>query len=201
MDGRTWGTSISALATTSSDSATLGKFLFDGMPPGAYALAAGVTTSPRRAAAALTTTPTAPVVFVDLVLEPVADRFVRLFENLTAGASEVNPADGVYAVTLTQPGGCPPGCTYAFTTASPSTPYPGHLYRFPDVLTSQSIRVSAQESGGKQRSGSISGTGAFAGSGAPSDPYRLVLRAKGRVTVTVRDALGQPAQANVVARH
>ena len=197
VNGRAWGTSISALATTSSDAATLGKFLFDGMPPGAYTLAAGVPTSPRRAAAALTTTPTAPVVSVDLVLEPVADRFVRLFENLTAGVSEVNPANGIYAVTLTQPGGCPPGCAYAFTAASTSTPYPGHLYRFPDVLASQSLRVSAQESSGTQRSGSISGSGAFAGSGSPSDPYRLVLRAKGRVTVAVRDALGQPAQANV----
>ncbi|HQQ77162.1 MAG TPA: Ig-like domain-containing protein, partial [Thermoanaerobaculia bacterium] len=196
-NGRSWGTPISALATTSSDAATLGQFLFDGIPPGAYALAAGVTTSPRRAAASLATTPTAPVVSVDLVLEPALDRFVRLFESLAAGVSEVNPANGIYALTLSQSAGCPPGCVYSFTTGSTFTPYPGHLYRFPNVLTSQSLAVSAQESSGKLRTGKISGTGAFAGSGTSSDPYRLVLRAKGRVVVTVRDAVNQPAQANV----
>ncbi|MEO8056478.1 MAG: Ig-like domain-containing protein, partial [Acidobacteriota bacterium] len=196
-NGRSWGTSITALATTSSDAATLGRFLFDGIPPGAYALAAGVTTSPRRAAASLSTTATAPVVSIDLVLEPALDRFVRLFENLTAGISEVNPANGIYALTLTQSAGCPPGCVYAFTTGTPFAPYPGHLYRFQNVLTAQSLAVSAQESSGKLRTGKISGTGAFAGSGTSSDPYRLVLRAKGRVVVTVRDAASQPAQASV----
>jgi hypothetical protein len=196
-NGRTWGTSIRALATTSSDVGSLGRFLFDGIPPGSYDLAAATSTSPRRAAASLTTTPTAPVVSIDLVLEPVADRFVRLFESLTAGISEVNPANGVYSVTVTQPRSCGPPCAYAFTTATPSSPYPGHLFRFPAVLTSQSLDVTAQESSGKQRTGKISGTGAFAGSGAASDPYRLVLRAKGRVVVTVRDSLNQPAQADV----
>ena len=196
-NGRSWGTSITALATTSSDTATLGRFLFDGIPPGAYTLAAGVSTSPRRAAASVTTTPTAPVVSVDLVLEPVADRFVRLFESLTAGVSEVIPANGIYSLTMSQAAGCTRDCVYAFTAGAPSTPYPGHLYRFPDVLTSQSLSVAAQESSGEQRTGRISGTGAFAGSGTSSDPYRLVLRPKGRVVVIVRDAASQPAQANV----
>ncbi|HTS01393.1 MAG TPA: carboxypeptidase-like regulatory domain-containing protein, partial [Thermoanaerobaculia bacterium] len=196
-NGQTWGTSIRALATTSSDAGSLGRFVFDGIPPGSYTLGAGVPASPRRAAAALATTPTAAVVSVDLVLEPVADRFVRLFESLTAGVSEVNPANGLFSVTLTQPGGCPPGCSYAFTAGAPYSPYPGHLYRFPDVLSSQSLEVAAQESSGTERSGSISGTGVFAGAGTASDPYRLVLRAKGRVTVTVRDGLSRPAQANV----
>ncbi|MCM3876625.1 MAG: Ig-like domain-containing protein, partial [Thermoanaerobaculia bacterium] len=196
VNGRSWGTSISALATTSSDPVTLGRFLFDGIPPGSFDLAAGVATSPRRAAAALTTTPTAPVVSVDLVLEPVADRFVRLFESLTSGVSEVNPGSGVYALTLTQPWSCPP-CTYTFTVAVPSSPYPGHLFSFPAVLTSQSLKVAAQESSGEQRTGSIDTLGGVPGAGTSSDPYRLVLRPKGRVTVTVRDALNQPAQASV----
>ncbi len=197
VNGRTWGASVRALASTSSDAPTLGRFLFDGLPPGSYALNGAPPSSVRRAAAAVVTTPTAPVATIDLVLEPVADRYVRLYQSLTAGVTEVAALPGDFAVAMTQ-GGCAPACTYSFVTSAPASPYPNHLYLFPNVLVSQRAAVSAVENVGEQRTGSASGTGVIGGgAGTAADPWRIVLRPRATVVVNVRDGAGLPAQADV----
>src|SRR5207244_730324 len=123
VNGRLWGTRLTALSSTSLDTATLGQFLLDGIPVGNFTLTAAINNSPRRAAATLDLTSTAPVAFVDLVLEPVADRYVRLFQNLIAlpHLFELDPSTGIFSVQITQSG-------YDFTLSSPTVPYPSHLY-------------------------------------------------------------------------
>ncbi|MEO8584735.1 MAG: Ig-like domain-containing protein [Acidobacteriota bacterium] len=201
VNGRLWGTTMTALASTSPDAATLGQFLFDGIPVGNFTLEAAVSDSARRASTALDLTPTAPVISVDLVLEQLADRYVRIFQNLKAAPHlfEIDPSTGIFSVELTQPpGNCSPNCTYDFVLNTPSVPYPNHLYRFQDVFASRSLGVVVLELSGEQRKGSISGLASLPGAGTASDPFRVVLGAKGTVNVLVRDAVGSPvAGANV----
>ncbi|MDL2718638.1 MAG: Ig-like domain-containing protein, partial [Acidobacteriota bacterium] len=199
VNGRLWGTTMTALASTSPDAATLGQFLFDGIPVGSFTLEGGLPDSPRRASAALDLTPTAPVISVDLVLEQLADRYVRIFQNLKAAPHlfEIDPSAGIFSVELTQ-GNCSPNCVYDFVLNTPSVRYPNHLFRFPNVFASRSLGVVVLELSGEQRKGSIAGFASLPGAGTASDPIRVVLGAKGTVNVLVRDAVGIPvAGANV----
>ncbi|MEO6325725.1 MAG: Ig-like domain-containing protein, partial [Thermoanaerobaculia bacterium] len=187
VNGRQWGTSFSALATTSTSLASVGTFQFDGMPVGHYSLRAGVGTSPRQAAASTDITPTSPISLLDLVLESVGSRYARIFENFRAlpHLREVNPAGGVFSVQLIS------GGSYDFTLLQPTAPYPGHLYDFSSVLTNRAFSVIARESSGEQRSVGISSTTA-PNAGTQSDPYQLVLTPKGVVRIFVKDAIGTP---------
>ncbi len=201
VNGRLWGTSLTALASTSSDAATLGRFLFDGIPVGSFTLVAAVSDSARRASTSLDLTTTAPVAAVDLVLEQLEDRYVRIFQNLTAAPHlfEIDPSGGVFNVELTQPPGtCNPNCTYDFLLSVPTSPYPNHLFKFPAVYASRPLLVDVREASGEQRRGSISGLASLPGAGSASDPYRVVLGAKGTVNVLVRDGGGNPVSGATV---
>src|SRR5205085_1635598 len=52
---------VTALATADSEAGNKGRFVFDGLPLGSYAIEAGVNDSPRRGAASATLTTTAPL--------------------------------------------------------------------------------------------------------------------------------------------
>src|SRR5262249_42417956 len=129
-----------------------------------------------------------------LVLEPIGDLYVRLYENLSAPPhiSEVNVGNGVFEVTLYQ--GFDGYHYNRFPTVTPVVPYPNHLYKLPNVLLAEDYGLGAQEIGGEQRTGGEP----YAGSGSQSDPFRILLGPKGVVRVTVRDAAGNAAtNANV----
>ncbi|MBL8112577.1 MAG: Ig-like domain-containing protein, partial [Acidobacteria bacterium] len=193
VNGRSWGTSIRALATTASG-ATPGAFLFDGLPVGTYAVDATAPASPRRAATSVALTPTSPTAELALVLEPTASRSVRVFENRTAPPHlfELDTTSAIVSVRLSQPPGCPsPGfpCSFDVSLLGPTSPFPNHLFTFDGVLSSRPLRVTVSEVGGEQRTATAQGA-QLVGAGTASDPYRLVLTAEGAVRVTVRDGGG-----------
>ncbi|MBK9968898.1 MAG: carboxypeptidase regulatory-like domain-containing protein [Holophagales bacterium] len=104
VNGRLWGASLTALASTSREAGSVGTFAFDGLPVGTYGLTAGVEGSARQASASVTLTPTAPEAQVALVLEPVRDVWVLLEQKTQAGGLvEINPnpvnGDGIFAVS------------------------------------------------------------------------------------------------------
>ncbi len=188
LDGETAGGRVTALASTSSTSGEEGRFSFLGIPEGTFALEAALQTSARRARAEATLTETSPVADVVMVLEPVTDAYVRLFEKLTAGLSAIDPASGVFGVRFQQSG-------YDFTRAEPEDGT--DLYLFPELLAARSATLSAAEISGEQRSavarfGNFLGPAPVAGDGSPADPFELVLRPKGAVGVSVVDATGTP---------
>ncbi|MFI5167823.1 MAG: Ig-like domain-containing protein, partial [Thermoanaerobaculales bacterium] len=195
VSGDTLSGRLSALATTSSDSLTLGRFSFPGMPEGHFSLEAAVPTSSRRARATVDLNATSPVAAIDLVLEPTRDIYFRVFENLKSGLNEVNPVEHPLSVRLVQERGCSRTCVYDFTRLQPSVPSTS-LFLFPDVLSARGGGVTVQELGGEQRSAQASvsdfetSTG-LPGSGTAVDPYQLVLGAKGVVRVWVKTSLGQ----------
>lgn len=197
-DGQSGPATFSALATTDGSSATRGGFAFEGIPIGTYTLTAGVPGSSRRAEGQAALTPTSTQQMVDLVLEPVGDVHVRLFETLSQNPlAEINPALGLYSVRLLQPAGCSPGtagptaCSFDYTVLTPSSPSPNHLYVFPSILTSRPLEIQVQEATGEQRTGRTLGA-ALAGSGTVADPYRAVLEPRGTLRVEVKDSGGQP---------
>ncbi len=188
LSGETAGGRVTALATTSSTAGEEGTFSFLGIPEGSFSLEAAVQTSARRARASAALTETSPVADVVMVLEPVTDAYVQLFEKLTAGVSPVDPASGVFSVRFVQSG-------YDFTRAEPEAGT--DVYLFPDLLASRSANLSAQEISGEQRSASayfhdFLGSAPLAGDGSAGSPFELVLRPKGAVGVSVVDANGVP---------
>ncbi|MCK6682925.1 MAG: Ig-like domain-containing protein [Thermoanaerobaculia bacterium] len=197
-DGQNGPAAFSALATTDGAAATRGGFAFEGIPIGTYTLTAGVAGSSRRADAHAALTPTSTQQTVDLVLEPIGDVHVRLFETLSQNPlSEINPALGLFSVRLLQPAGCSPGtagptaCAFDYTVLTPSSPAPNHLYVLPSILTSRPLEIQVQEATGERRTGRVLGA-ALAGSGTSADPYRAVLEPRGTLRVEVKDAGGQP---------
>jgi hypothetical protein len=180
--GRLWSSSLTALATTGTGT-SLGRFEFDGIPEGSFTLTAGVEGSPRRAVGTTTLSALNIERDLDLVLEPIATRSVRLFEKLSTNPlHELNPAEGIASVRLQQAG-------YDYTLSSPTTPWPGHRFAFPEVLMDRELRVTAQELSGEQRASFLYvPKPSLETKGSESSPYELLLGAKGVVTVTVRDA-------------
>lgn len=188
--GDTPGGPLRALATTSGAPESRGRFVLAGIPEGSYTLEAAAPTSPRRASAAVRLTATAPIADVNLVLEPVQDLYFRLFEKLRAGDREVDPSSGLFSVGLSQSG-------YDFSQLQPAIAYPGHAFRFPDVLVTRRTQVSAQELSGERRTARVavrdtSYLRSLGGSGTATDPYHLTLSPKGVVTITVKDSTGAP---------
>ncbi|MCC6129441.1 MAG: carboxypeptidase regulatory-like domain-containing protein, partial [Acidobacteria bacterium] len=197
-DGQNGPATFSALATTDGAAATRGGFAFEGIPIGTYTLTAGVAGSSRRAQGQAALTPTSTQQTVDLVLEPIGDVHVRLFETLSLNPlSEINPVLGLFSVRLLQPAGCSPGtagptaCAFDYTVLTPSSPAPNHLYVFPSILTSRPLEIQVQEATGERRTGRVLGA-TLAGSGTSADPYRAVLEPRGTLRVEVKDAGGQP---------
>lgn len=186
---------MTATAITSGAAESLGRFRFGGIPAGDFQLRAGHGSSPRRAAAEVSLTPTAPLVDVDLVLEAENDVFVRLYERLTSGLTEIDPASGSFSVRLTQLAGSGP--VYDFTSVAPLQPSPGHLFALPSALWDRSAILRANEWSGEQRSRMVSfpslaaGAG-IDGTGTAADPFQVVLNPKGIVTVAVLDSGGAP---------
>ncbi|MFH1177056.1 MAG: Ig-like domain-containing protein, partial [Acidobacteriota bacterium] len=181
--------SLTALATTSGELATLGQFELSGIPEGHWRLTAAAPSSPRRAGAEVELTATAPVADLDLVLEPAGELAFRVFERLRAGLAEVDPAARLLSVRLRQSG-------YDFTQLQPAEPAPGHLWAFPEVLLERPLTITVAELDGEQRAVTASVPDLHAttlpGSGSRSDPFQLVLQPKGIVRVSVRDAAGAP---------
>jgi len=195
LQGQTAVGPMSAVSLTSVGVDDPGRFVFGGIPEGDFRLEAGHWSSPRRASAEVSLTPTAPIVDVDLVLEEVDDLHVRLFESLSSGVAELDPSRGTYSVRLLQPDGADP--VYDFTTITPSTPSPGHVFTLPGALLDRRGELIAQEWTGEQRKAGVGMTtvadgGGLAGSGSLSDPYQLVLHPKGVVRITTLDAQGLP---------
>jgi hypothetical protein len=186
LSGQTAGGRLTALTTTQSAAGEEGRFSFLGIPEGDYDLEAAVQTSSRRARAEAALTETSPVADVVMVLEPVADVSVRLYEKLTTGVLPLDPASGLFSVRLVQTG-------YDFTRAEPEAGTDGYL--FPDLLVSRSATLSAQELAGERRAASVHladvlGPAPIDGDGSAFDPFQLVLHPKGAVGVTVVDGAG-----------
>lgn len=195
LQGQTAVGPMSAVSLTSGRSEEVGRFAFGGIPEGDFRLEAGHWSSPRRASAEMSLTPTAPIVDVDLVLEEADDLHVRLFESLGSGLTELDPSRGTYSVRLLQPDGSAP--VYDFTTITPAAPSPGHVFILPGALLDRQGELVAQEWTGEQRKlgvrlSTVAGGGGLAGSGTAPDPYQLVLHPKGVVRVTTLDAQGLP---------
>ncbi|HKV08514.1 MAG TPA: carboxypeptidase regulatory-like domain-containing protein, partial [Thermoanaerobaculia bacterium] len=195
LDGDTAGGRVIALATTSSEDGSEGRFEFQGIPEGTFLLEAAHPSTPQRASASAAITATSPVVDVNMFLEPIGDRYFRLFEKLKAGSSPVNLSSGVWSTRLIQ------DRVYDF---SQLTPVSGtDRFKFPSVLLSRGGSFSAEELTGERRRTGASFANFTAappvpGTGTQADPYQLVLSPKGVVRVTVRDASGRPASgANV----
>jgi len=192
LDGDTAGGRVTALATTSSEAGSLGRFEFQGIPEGTFLLEAAHPTTPQRASATAAITATSPVVDINMILEAIGDRYFRLFEKLKAGSSPVNLTTGVFSTRLTQ--GAPP--IYDFAQLAPVAGT--DRFKFPNVLVSRSGGFSAEELTGERRKtgasfGNFTASPPVAGTGTQADPYQLVLGAKGVVRVSVRDAQGRPA--------
>jgi hypothetical protein len=192
LSGSTSAGGMRALATTSGQVLTLGRFSFLGIPEGRFNLTAAVPTSTRRAYAQVELTETSPIVDVNMVLEPVRDVWVRVYERLSSGLSPVELSSGVFSVRVSQHCGWV-GCRYNFTQ---SIPIAEGLFFFPDVFRDLWGEILVEEASGEQRrvvlyapsfAGSIAGT---VGSGTEADPYQLVLHPKAAVRVTVRDGSG-----------
>ena len=188
LTGKTAGGRVTALASTSGTAGEEGRFSFLGIPEGTFDLEAAVQTSARRARAEATLTETSPVADVVMVLEPVADVYVRLFERLSTGELPVDLSTGLFSTRITQSG-------YDFTSSVPD-PATG-LFYFPDLLVSRSADLSAQEISGERRSVAVhfrdlTSPPPIDGDGSPGDPYRLVLGPKGAVRVSVADGAGLP---------
>ena len=151
--------------------------------------------SPRRASASASLTETAPIVDINLFLEPVADAHVRVFESLQAGLVPIDAGSGSFSVSVKQgvrPGGA---AAYSFTTI---TPIPGtDVFEFPNVLSSRGGSMEAEELGGEQRTARVSvssfeSPSGVTGGGSFGDPFQITLDAKGVVRVEVRDVGGVP---------
>ena len=188
LAGSTAGGSVSALATTSSASETLGRFDFLGIPEGHFQLEAATPTSARRARAGADLSVTSPVIDLDLVLEPIGDVYFLLFESLRAGLHLIDLSQGVFSIQVTQDE------VYDLIEAAPTEP--AGVFKFPNLLLARSVTVEATEFSGEQRSArvggsSVSGGLPLAGSGTAADPYRIVLDPRGTVRVEVKDAGGQ----------
>ncbi len=202
LDGTTAGGRVAALATTSSEAGSEGSFEFQGIPEGTFQLTAAHPTTPQRAAATAAITATSPTAVIDMVLEPLGDRWFRLFEKRKAGNTPASLSSGVFSVRLLQ--GSPPFASYDFAQLSPA---PGtDRFLFPNVLVARSGGVSAEELTGERRKAgasfaSFTGAPPVAGSGTSADPYQLVLSPKGVVRVSVRNAAGQPAAGANVTLH
>lgn len=192
LSGSTSAGALQALATTSGQVLTLGRFSFLGIPEGRFNLAAAAPTSTRRAYAEIELTETSPIANVNLVLEPVRDVWVRLYERLSEGVVPVDVDSGVYSVRLRQHCG-QAGCRYNFTQ---SVAISDGLFFFPEAFRDLSAGLLAEEVSGEQRRISLSAPNlagtipGVAGSGAEADPYQLVLQPKAVVRVTVRDGSG-----------
>ncbi len=199
VNGRLWGAGVTALASTSREPGSSGTFAFDGLPVATYALSAGVEGSDRQAGENVVLTPTAPEAQVALVLEPIRDVWVRLFsKEQSRGLVEVDPdpvrGDGVFAISYGRHVDIYSGEPIPLTSRlAPDVPYPGHAYRFRDVLASRSFWVRALESSGEQRRAFVTSSALASGTGASADPYRITLLARGTVRVAVRDAGGVAA--------
>ncbi|MFL6203112.1 MAG: carboxypeptidase regulatory-like domain-containing protein, partial [Thermoanaerobaculia bacterium] len=190
LDGETAGGRVTALATTSSDAATAGRFEFQGIPEGTFLLEAAHPTTPQRASATAAITATSPVVDINMILEAIGDRYFRLFEKLKAGNAAVNLTSGVFSTRLVQ---------YPVYDFAQLAPVAGtDRFRFPSVLISRGGGFSAEElTGERRRTGAsfndFTSAPPVAGTGTQGDPYQLVLSPKGVVRVSVRNAAGQPA--------
>jgi|GEM_PF-5747628 len=188
LNGKTAGGRVTALATTSGTAGEEGRFSFLGIPEGTFNLEAAVQTSARRARAEATLTDTSPVADVVMVLEPVGDVWVQLFEKLTAGISPVDVTSGLFSTRITQSG-------YDFTSSVPDAST--GLFYFPDLLVERSANLSAQEVSGEQRAAGVYfhdlvSPAPIDGDGTMASPYQLVLKPKGAVRVSVVDGAGAP---------
>ncbi|MCL4806577.1 MAG: carboxypeptidase regulatory-like domain-containing protein, partial [Thermoanaerobaculia bacterium] len=207
VNGRLWGAGVTALATTSRDPEALGRFAFDGLPVATYSLTAGIEGSSRQAAEIVTLTPTAPEAEVALVLEPVREVWVRLYEKRqAAGLVELNPdsvsGDGIFAVSYGRQISVFGVPIPLASLLAPDVPYPGHAFLFGDVLAARSFWVQASEATGERRRALVTSSAlssGASGAGTSVDPYRIVLLARGTVRVTVRDA-GSVAAAGATVR-
>src|SRR5690606_1593166 len=141
-----------------------------------------------------TLTPTAPIVAIDLVLEPAGDRYFRLFEKLRSGNTPVALGQGLFSLRLTQPGASGSGVGYDYALLAPEGATDRFL--FPGVLLSRSGSVTAEELTGERRRASAKFSSfvqapPVPGSGTQADPYQLLPTPQGTVRVWVRDANGQ----------
>ncbi|HPA50406.1 MAG TPA: carboxypeptidase regulatory-like domain-containing protein, partial [Thermoanaerobaculia bacterium] len=208
VNGRLWGSRVTALATTSLEAESLGEFAFDGLPVGNYSFTAAVEGSDRRAEGAATLTPTEPEQSLALVLDAVREVYVRVYQKVQAGVLvEVNPdpaqGDGVFAVSYGRGSSALAGSLIA-SRLLPDRPYPNHHYRFNEVLANKSFWIQVEESSGERRRVLVRSTalsGGEFGAGTAADPYRIVLKARGTVRVTVRDADGVAAASATVRVH
>ncbi|MCP4657615.1 MAG: hypothetical protein GY856_19590, partial [bacterium] len=195
LGGTTTSGRMTALATTSGAPGTLGRFSFLGIPEGIFNLKAAEQDSPRRAYAEVELTETAPTVDINMVLEPVGDVYLQLYEKLTAGLSPIDLASGLFSVRLGQASTDSKGNAYDFTQMEP---VPGSdVYFFPELLLERGVSISAQELAGEQRRKQVyiydlETSNPLAGSGTFGDPYQVVLDPKGSARVWVRDSSGNP---------
>ncbi|MHB8797109.1 MAG: carboxypeptidase regulatory-like domain-containing protein, partial [Thermoanaerobaculia bacterium] len=210
VNGRLWGARVTALATTSREDGSLGKFAFDGLPVANYSLTAAIEGSDRRAEGTATLTPTAPEPEIVLILDAVREVYARAYQKEQArGLVEVNPdpaqGDGVFAVSYGRHWNVYTGEPIPIASRLlPDRPFPNHHFRFANVLAAKSFWIRAEESSGEHRrvlvtSASLA-SGSF-GSGTEADPYKVVLKARGIVRATVRDAGGAAVAGATVRLH
>lgn len=198
LSGQTIGGGLQALATTSGQEGSEGRFSFGGIPEGDFKLVAALNTSPRRAYAQAALTETAPIVDIAMVLEQVQDLYFRMMESLQAGEQPVDLTQGIFNLTVSQGGG------YSFSRGEPE---PGtDVFFYPEVLSERSVSVDARELDGEQRRKTATikdlvFNNPLPGVGTLGDPFRITLAPKGTVRVTVYDAVGSPVPyANVNLR-
>lgn len=210
VNGRLWGARVTALATTSREDGSLGKFAFDGLPVATYSLTAAVEGSDRRAEGTATLTPTAPEPEIVLILDAVREVYARVYQKEQArGLVEVNPdpaqGDGVFAVSYGRHWNVYTGEPIPIASRLlPDRPFPNHHFRFTNVLAAKSFWIRAEESSGERRRvlvTSASLASGSLGSGTEADPYKVVLKARGVVRVTVRDAGGAVVAGATVRLH
>ncbi|MGH9362991.1 MAG: Ig-like domain-containing protein, partial [Thermoanaerobaculia bacterium] len=144
------------------------------------------------------------VVDIHMVLEPVGDRYFRLFEKLRAGNAPASLASGLFSLRLTQPTTGGSGLGYDYAQLAPVAG--SDRFLFPNVLLARSGSIGAEElTGERRRAGAgftnFTAPGPVAGAGTLADPYQLLLSPKGVVRVTVRDGAGQPAVGTNVTLH
>jgi hypothetical protein len=195
----TAGGSVVALATTSTDASNLGRFEFLGIPESTFQLTAAQQTSPRRGALSASLTATSPLVDVNIVLEPLRNVHLRLYEKLTGGTQPVDTAANLFSVRTRQ-GSFGGFSGYDYTRLEPEA---DGLYFFPDLLLERPATFDARELTGDLRSAfaslpRLTTQAVLPGTGTLADPFRLTLNAKGTVRVTVKTQTGDPVHGATV---
>ena len=153
VNGRSWGTPLTALVSTATSGNSIGSYSFVGIPEGRFDLEAGIEGSVRRARGEARLTATAPLARLDLRLDAVGEAAVELLEKEAAGSTRpVAASPGAFSVRLRQE-------AYDFTAITPTVVGGRSLFLFPEVLTGKGLAVDVQELLGQAPARKRLGTG------------------------------------------